>query len=148
MSYFELFQESPGLFFLVLVISLVLTLFVYGAFPIIFAKVRKTSITKKRYKTLCYCINIIGIVFFVAFNGAAVSGGPYLLWTWIFSNRGLKTLDAKGLLVDAIQTEENINETPTITDKICFCRKCGARLEDNSRFCRKCGTEVKEEIQE
>ena len=32
-------------------------------FPIIFAKVRKTSITKKKYKTLCYCVNIIGIVF-------------------------------------------------------------------------------------
>ena len=28
------------------------------------------------------------------------------------------------------------------TDKICFCRKCGEKLIDNSRFCRKCGTEI------
>ncbi len=27
-------------------------------------------------------------------------------------------------------------------NKICFCRKCGERLIENSRFCRKCGTEV------
>lgn len=26
--------------------------------------------------------------------------------------------------------------------KVCFCRKCGERLIDNSKFCRKCGTEV------
>lgn len=30
------------------------------------------------------------------------------------------------------------------TDKICFCRKCGEKLIDNSRFCRKCGTEIVE----
>ena len=144
MSYFELFQESPGLFFLVLGISLVVTLLVYGAFPIIFSKVRKTPITKKKYKTLCYCINIVGIVFFVAFNGSAVSGGPYLLWTWIFSNRGLKTLEAKGLLIDTSQTEDTATATE-IKDKICFCRKCGTKLDDDSRFCRKCGTEIKEE---
>ena len=27
-------------------------------------------------------------------------------------------------------------------DKICFCRKCGEKLIDNSKFCSKCGTEV------
>lgn len=30
------------------------------------------------------------------------------------------------------------------TDKICFCRKCGEKLIDNSQFCRKCGTETVE----
>ena len=28
------------------------------------------------------------------------------------------------------------------TENICFCRKCGEKLLDNSQFCRKCGTEV------
>ena len=100
MGYWELFQESPALFFLVLIISLVVTLFVYGAFPIIFAKVRKTPITKKKYKWLCYGINFIGVILFVALDGG-VSGGPYILWTWIFSNYGVKILEAKGLLSDA-----------------------------------------------
>ena len=34
--------------------------------------------------------------------------------------------------------EDNIADT----NKICFCRKCGERLIDNSSFCRKCGTEI------
>ena len=144
MGYFELFQESPALFFLVLIISLIVTLFVYGAFPIIFAKVRKTPITKKKYKRLCYGINFIGIILFVALDGGA-SGGPYILWTWIFSNYGVKTLEAKGLLSNILPTEEeNVN---VVNSKICFCRKCGTSIEDGSRFCRKCGTAIKEEQQ-
>ena len=144
MEYFELFQENPALFFLVMIISLLVTLFVYGAFPIIFAKVRKTPITKKKYKRLCYGINFIGIVLFVASDGGA-SGGAYILWTWIFSNYGVKILEAKGLLSDVALAEV---ETIAVTDdKICFCRKCGTYLDDGSRFCRKCGTEIKEEQQ-
>ena len=144
MGYFDLFQESPALFFLVLIISLIVTLFVYGAFPIIFAKVRKTPITKKKYKRLCYGINFIGVILFVALDGGA-SGGPYILWTWIFSNYGVKALEAKGLLSDILPTEEeNVN---VVNSKIRFCRKCGTSIEDGSRFCRKCGTEIKEEQQ-
>lgn len=37
-----------------------------------------------------------------------------------------------------IGTEDIINSA----NKICFCRKCGEKLIDNSRFCRKCGTEI------
>ena len=144
MGYFELFQESPALFFLVLIISLVVTLLAYGAFPIIFAKVRKTPITKKKYKWLCYGINFIGIILFAALDGGA-SGGPYILWTWIFSNYGLKTLEAKGLLFDVTLIEEKTIEVAE--NKVCFCRKCGTHLDVDSRFCRKCGTEIKEEQQ-
>ena len=126
----------------VLVISLVVTLFVYGAFPVIFAKVRKTPITKKKYKRLCYGINFIGLVFFVALNGAS-NGAPYLLWTWIFSNYGVKTLETKGLLASVVPAE--VKNVVVSDNKICYCRKCGTHLEDGSRFCRKCGTEIKEE---
>ncbi|MBO5891838.1 MAG: zinc ribbon domain-containing protein [Oscillospiraceae bacterium] len=42
---------------------------------------------------------------------------------------------------------DNINqpkaeETEVVLDKICFCRKCGEKLVDNSRFCVKCGAEI------
>lgn len=169
MDYFELFQESPGLFFLVVAISFVLTLFVYGAFPFIFAKARKTPITKKKYKRLCYGINFIGMVFFVALNGAA-NGAPYLLWTWVFSSRGLKILETKNLLVEteAEPTAPTIVPTPTpfnandsiesassaqkiVTPlsesvsqapQIQFCRKCGAKLSTDAFFCNKCGTKI------
>ena len=33
-------------------------------------------------------------------------------------------------------------EPPSDVAKICFCRKCGEKLIDNSRFCSKCGTEI------
>ena len=144
MSYFELLQENPALFVLALLISLIVTLIVYGAFPIIFAKMRKTPITRKKYRYLCFGINIVGIIFFFLWNDNA-SVGPYVLWTWIFSNYGVKILEAKGLLSDVATTEEENIEV--VNNKICFCRKCGTRLEADSRFCRKCGTEIKEEQQ-
>ena len=103
MSYFELYQENPSLFLTVLLISFVVTIFVYGAFPLIFAKTTKKPITKKKYKRLCYGLNIIGMVCFIVLNGAA-SGGPYLLWTWIFSNCGVKTLNSRELLKENEQT--------------------------------------------
>lgn len=39
----------------------------------------------------------------------------------------------------------NTVEKKNKEDEICFCRKCGEKLIDNSRFCRKCGTEVVKE---
>lgn len=39
---------------------------------------------------------------------------------------------------DIIENKEGISDT----NKICFCRKCGEKLIDNSRFCRKCGIEI------
>ena len=145
MSYFELYQENPALLFLVLIISLVVTLLVYGAFPVIFAKTRKTPITKKKYKWLCYGINFIGLVFFVALNGVS-NGAPYILWTWIFSNYGIKTLETKGLLnVISTENKEYIS-VPKNKETISFCRKCGTKLDIDSKFCRKCGTEIKEEV--
>lgn len=108
MNYFELYQENPSLCLIVLLVSFVVTIFVYGAFPLIFAKTTKKSITKKKYKRLCYGLNIIGMAFFVFINGAA-SGAPYLLWTWIFSNWGVKTLNSRGLLKDNEQNESENN---------------------------------------
>ena len=141
MSYFELLQESPVMFVVFLILSMLLTLLVYGAFPVIFAKTRQSPITKKKYKRLCYGINLSGMVFFVALNGAA-SGGPYLLWTWVFSRYGIKALTSKSLLINVQEPTNKILNTPP---QIRFCRKCGANLDSGSRFCRKCGTEIKTE---
>ena len=141
MSYFEIYQKNPGLLFLIIIISLVITLLVYGAFPIIFAKTRKKPISIKKYKRLCYGINAICLVFFIIINGAS-NGAPYLLWTWVFYKLGIKFLTERGVLTDAL---EKIHQPPTLTNKITFCRKCGTKLEENIKFCRKCGTEIKEE---
>ena len=145
MTYFELFEESPLMFFVLLLISFALTLLVYSAFPVIFAKTRKTPITKKKYKHLCYGINLIGMVFFVVINGA-VSGAPYLLWTLIFSNYGVKKLEASGLLSNVnkppkqnicdfcLQRKKDLKIYTSKTDessKLCLCQNCA---EQNNYF--------------
>lgn len=141
MSSFELFQESPGLYLLILAISLVITIFVYGAFPFIYAKKCKTPIERKQYKKRCYCINAIGIVLFFVLNGAA-SAFPYFLWTSVLSNYGLKILEERELLLDPTITKDVSCEQD---NKIHFCRKCGTNIEEGSRFCRKCGTKIMED---
>ena len=143
MGYYELIQENPTLLIFILIFSLVLTLVVYGAFPIIFSKVTKTPISKKKYKLLCYGINFIGIILFTAFDGGA-SAGPYLLWTWIFSNNGIRRLETRNLLSDTLSYKVKNKERHNDFDEIRFCRKCGIQLNANSRFCHKCGTEIKE----
>ena len=149
MSY-ELFQQGPEVYIPILLLSLVITVVAYGAFPLIFAKARKSPITKKKYRGLCYGINVAVMFMFIVINGEASSGGPYLLWTWIFSSWGTRILEDKGLLddgtyipsaptpVQAPQQSKPIVEA----SKICFCRKCGERLIDRSKYCSKCGTEI------
>ena len=160
MSYIELYQKSPGLFVLVLIVSLVVTLLVYGAFPIIFAKLRKTPITKKKYNLLCYGINFIGVIFFVALNGAA-SGAPYILWTGVFSYHGAKILTKKELLLKASTkrekttdteaaeetpptfeaSEEAASETAEHTPGAAkrYCSKCGQPIDALTKKCTGCG---------
>lgn len=148
MSY-ELFQQGPAAYIPVLLLSLVITVVAYGAFPFIFAKVRNTPITKKKYRRLCYGINIAVMFMFIAINGEASSGGPYLLWTWIFSSWGTRILEDKGFLDDGtyipsaspVQTPQQSKPIVEV-DKICFCRKCGERLIERSKFCSECGTEI------
>ena len=141
MGYFELLQENFGLFLLVLLVDLGVTLLVYGAFPFLYARKCSTPISTKFYRRTCYGINAIGMVFFFLLNGA-VSGGPYILWTMVFSNSGLKKLEERRLLLDVLPVEDGKSDQ---ADTPRFCRKCGAELEEGSRFCRKCGTEIKGE---
>lgn len=149
MSY-ELFQQGPEVYIPILLLSLVITVVAYGAFPLIFAKVRKSPITKKKYRRLCYGINIAVMFLFIAINGGASNGAPYFLWTWAFSSWGTRILEGKGLLDDGTYIPSAPASAPkqsnpvATTDKVCFCRKCGEKLIDSSRFCRKCGTEIVE----
>lgn len=43
----ELFQQGPGVYIPVILVSLVLTVLAYGAFPLIFAKTTQRPISKK-----------------------------------------------------------------------------------------------------
>ena len=168
MSY-ETFQQGPAVYIPLLLISLLVTLVAYGAFPLIFARVRKTSITKKKYNLFCYCVNFLVMVLFVAVNGNSSSGAPYLLWTWVFSMSGIKTLKIRGVLEETqnknykndVSTEVAEVANTTISKdsmiaaaehpvseempRIRFCRKCGFELIDGSEFCSRCGTAITKE---
>lgn len=155
---YDVYEQAPGTYFLLLLISLGITVLTYGAFPVLFVRSRKKIISKKKYTALCYGINFLVMILFFAVNGES-SGAPYLLWTWVFSKSGLKTLANNGL-IEGNQTdlpEESPNRLaehkhasqhvssvqPTrSTKKIRFCRKCGEALKDDCRFCYKCGTEI------
>ncbi len=147
MSY-ELFKQGPEVYVPIILLSLVITVLAYGAFPFIFSKVRKNPITKKKYRSLCYGINAAVMFLFIVINGEASSGGAYVLWTWVFSNWGIRILNNKGLLND----DTNTHSTPAYVpeqrktliskNKELFCKKCGEKLSNNSKFCHQCGTEI------
>lgn len=119
---YETFQYGPEVYIPVLIVSLIITLIAYGTFPIVFAKTRKKSITKRKYKTLCYAVNFFVMVLFTISNGEPSSGAPYLLWTWVFSTSGINTLKNRKILkgspnVDCKKTETHEkNNTSSFID--------------------------------
>lgn len=161
---FELFNENPAAFFLLAIVSLIITLVAYCAFPLIFAKVRKKGITKKRYRVLCFVVNFFVMAMFIAWNGEIGTGAPYVLWTTVFSAVGVKILNNR-FIINTPSTEiseNNITEgsvvsapiqptsseieldIPSVEDEpvIYFCRKCGVKLLEGALFCHRCGVRV------
>lgn len=94
-SYFE---QHPIAGIVYILFSLIVTLIIYGAFPLIIANSRKKTITAKKYKFLCYMVNFFVSFFFGVMNGSSMSGGAYILWTFVFVKFGLRTLLCKGLI--------------------------------------------------
>lgn len=78
---YELFQQGPAVYVPISLLSLVITVVACGTFPLIFAEARKSPITKKKYRRLCYGINIAVMFLFITINGGASNGAPYFLWT-------------------------------------------------------------------
>ena len=166
---YELFNQGPAAYIPIILVSLLITLVAYGTFPLVFARMRKKTITKKKYNLFCYCVNFLVMVLFVAVNGNSSSGAPYLLWTWVFSMSGIRTLKVRGVLEETqnknykndVSTEVAEVANTTISKdsmiaaaglpvseempRIRFCRKCGFELIDGSEFCSRCGTAITKE---
>lgn len=138
MSY-ELFEQGPSAYIPTLLFSLVVTIFAYGAFPFIFAKTRNTPITKKKYKRLCYGINVVAMFLFMVINGGVSSGAPYFLWTWVFSRYGMKILSSRGIILDGEYLSANINSATK-------CKSCGYIDKNFFNVCPKCGSCTKEYV--
>ncbi len=95
MSY-ELFEQGPSAYIPVLLVSLLITLAVYCAFPLIFACIRKKPITSRKYRVICFCFNFLPCVAF--FSMGSSSAWPYILWTSIFSSVGVGMLERNNVL--------------------------------------------------
>ena len=61
--------------------------------------------------------------------GQGAAGGAIVLWSWV------------NYRILLCEERKKVPQTAPVPAAV-FCRKCGARLEPESRFCRKCGTRV------
>ena len=171
---YELFKQGPATFIPVLLISIIVTLLAYGAFPVIFAKLYRQTITKKEYRKLCFGVNIAVLLIFVVINGGVINVAPYFIWTWIFYGYGVKILGTRGFMPDSdylkddpnrrteclscgYRAKDYFNNCPNCgfngkryvyiedTDPILYCRKCGIKLPPDSQYCVNCGTKIVKE---
>ena len=76
---YELFNQGPAAYIPIILVSLLITLVAYGAFPLVFARMRKKTITKKKYNLFCYCVNFLVMVLFVAVNVLSDFGNPLIV---------------------------------------------------------------------
>lgn len=111
MSLHELLEQGPSVYVPVILISLLITLLAYGAFPMIYSRARSQAISSKKFTLHCYGFNFLVLAIFICINGAS-SGGPYVLWTGVFSAAGIKVLKDRGVLEGA---NTNIK---TVDDKV------------------------------
>ncbi|HIX92282.1 MAG TPA: hypothetical protein H9681_05310 [Firmicutes bacterium] len=96
----ELFEQGPAVYIPYFLISLLLTMVAYGAFPLLFALIRRSIISKRKYYVLCYCFNFLLMMLFIVISKEASSGFPYLLWTWVFTLSGTKILKRRDVFND------------------------------------------------
>lgn len=148
-------DEEPDLmlpgsdgYLLTMALALILTVIAYCAFPLIFALARKKPIQKKKYRRICFGVNVAVMIMFAVINGKFSSFSPYILWTSVFSYCGVRILDKKELLDDGLNIPEDPEPAPwqskpvAEAEPIRFCGKCGEKLLENCMFCHKCGTQV------
>ena len=87
-----------------IVIGLVITFFIYSILPILVAIFCKSNIAEKRFRGLCYKLNVIVLILEIVVsvlsgNGLRFNIMRYLLWTELAVQIGKKILNRKNLLV-------------------------------------------------
>lgn len=158
MSYDTFANTEPGTLVISLLISLALTVAFYCAIPLLMAKLRKTPVTGKKYRTTCYLANLAVFVLLAAINGDVSSVAPYFLWTTVFAGVGCRKLEKRGLLLDAAasatqqsaapvepgfdNTAYQQSYTPVQGNRPRFCMHCGQKLSEKDKFCQNCGARL------
>lgn len=113
---YELFMQEPAAYLFVLFVQLIITLLAYGFFPLLFSKIRNKSITKRKYKFICYIVNFLILVIFIICNGGTSNGVPYLLWTGVFSRCGVNILCRRRVIDSELENPIAIKKEQEVED--------------------------------
>ena len=103
---YEIFEQGPAVFIPYIFFSLIITVIASGAFPLLYSLLFEKIVTKKKYNKLCYLINFFIAILFCVINGGVFSGGPYFLWTPIFTSLGIKILKKRSFLEDTPKNDQ------------------------------------------
>lgn len=154
----ELFEQGPGAYIPVIAISLLITVIAYGAYPLLYASFQNKPITAKKYRRICYWVNLLPMIFFFLLSEKP-SPWAYMLWTSIFISAGLKTLERRNVLTDpddpgstasSDTNSENDDKaqqstvmvvTPAKLKKVKqrYCKLCGTGIDPSTKKCTGCG---------
>lgn len=138
----DLSQRSPGTFAAFLLCSLVITLLAYGAFPLLFSRMWKRSITQRKYHVWCYAVNCIFMILF-QLQSEESTLAPYLLWTSVFTWLGSRNLQLRGRMEDY----DGILLPDDPTRRV-VCKTCGYKSTEYFEACPNCGKYTKEYVYE
>ncbi|MBQ9662086.1 MAG: hypothetical protein IJV40_02900 [Oscillospiraceae bacterium] len=94
-----------------LVFSLLITIFFYGLFPLLFAGLRKKPIKRSTFRIICFAFNFLIMAVFL-FVTESSTGGPYALWTTVFSGVGISILNNRGLIIEKQKSRKSAKESP------------------------------------
>lgn len=133
---------------LTMIISFILTGIFYSSVPIIVSAVRKKTISKKKHLLFVIIASItVYFIFFLIYTIQDQDIVPkitaLIIWGNVSYYVGLAILKKHHKLQesDRVSTVE-VPEKHTDTYEVCYCHKCGNKLEPDSRFCSKCGTKI------
>jgi ribosomal protein L40E len=127
-----------GAIIITLLLDLILTVFFYLLVPVIFC-IRKKSMTQKQIKKVII-INAICVALICGIIAGKITGAVFL-WSWVGEKIMKRVLLIEDEANEPLQENQSI-KSAIVNKPIAFCRKCGAKLNDNSAFCSKCGTKV------
>lgn len=126
MGYFELWNRDPRFAAVDLLMNLLITMVLYGAFPCASARWGKAQTPAKPYLARCFLANLA--VLLVICRRVRYSGIAYLLWTAVFAVWGVRTLRRR----ERLPNEPEEDEDPEDADDVAAAEEGSADEADEA----------------
>ena len=127
-------------------VNLILTMILYGAFPITYAYVRKEKISQGQYWWTCLGVNA-GIMLLLHALLPLGQSAAYYIWALVFCYLGTKILDKRGVLIDGTESQKNATYASEYATVKYYCKSCDVFIDGEpkaSYLCPKCHQHAKE----